>query len=90
MNNDYQYMCVLIGGGSFITDWPVLALPGSYIYMNHDGVQRRFYVAEYWEPIDHQDYKKEDFDLCVYCDEVPNTVNIKQIRRDLKINNILK
>lgn len=90
INNDYQYMCVLIGGGSFVTDWPVLALPGSYIYMGHNGVQRRFYVAQFCEPVDDGDYKKEDFDVCVYCDEVPNDISMAQIRRDLKINSILK
>lgn len=84
-HNDYQYFCVLIGGGFFYTDLPVLVLPGSYIYMGHNGTKKRFYVAEYRQPED----ELGDYDIAVYCEEVPNTVNMKQIRRDLKINNIL-
>lgn len=83
MNNDYQYFCVLTGGGFYIDSLPIIALPGSYIYMNN----KRFYVAEFCEP---KGENPNDYDLCVYCEEVDNNIDIHAIRRDLKLTSILQ
>jgi len=86
LNNDYQYFCVLIGGGYLIDSLPMLVLPGSYVYMNG----RKFYVAEYCEK---KGENPNDYDLCLYCDEVPNNINvpnlIKQVNRNIKLNSVL-
>lgn len=82
LQNDYQYFCVYIGGGMKVDSLPILAVPGSYIFFGG----KKFYVAEYQTP---KGDKAADYDICVYCDEVPNDVNIQQIRRDLKIDSII-
>jgi len=91
VNNDYQYFCVLIDGGFFFSDLPTLVLPGSFIYMNDpDGIHRKFYVAQFIEPRDTDDDLATDFDIALYCDEVENDINLNSIRRDLKLNILLK
>ena len=80
--NDYQYFCVLEEGGYFMDSFPMLVIPGSYIYFN----KKRFYVAEYREPIGED---ANEYDVQVYCIE-DRTTTLKALKREFKINEILK
>lgn len=85
LKNDYQYFCVLTEGGYFLDSLPMLVIPGSYIFFNW----RKFYVAEYQLPFGED---ADNYDICVYCieEEDGDLMNFDIIRRDCKINTILK
>ena len=89
LNNDYQYFCVLTSGGYLIDSLPMLVLPGSYVYMHGS----KFYVAEYCETKPDGFTDKGDYDLCLYCEEVPNDIDvlsiIKQVKRNTRLDKIL-
>lgn len=80
--NDFQYFATTKEGTFFIDTLPMLALPGSYIFMNN----KKFLVTEYAQPVGNE---ADEIDICVYCEEVDNDVDIISLQRELKINKIL-